>query len=351
MNETLVVKIVDLQGDYIQFGRTQGKEIMGSPILEQMKRLAMLNSHPNVQKAEELLKRYSPHLLEEIEGLAEELTVSRDLAMRFSGYDVVFPKMGCTTLVTNGAYIRNYDFSPKLYDARLVFTNPLNGYASVGFSQQIVGRLDGMNEKGLVVGLHFVNHEERAEGFFATSIVRMLLEQCADTTEAIAFITDIPHGYCYNYSITDRNGHSIIVEASLGKQIIIDTNPLICTNHFESDVLREKNRNNIQVQGSIARKRHVHSLLERHLTTEDYYIHFNHGQSPLFSHHYDEFFGTLHTVIYSPKDLKITVGVGNDFKPWHVSLKRYINGEENFPRHLVGFIPSDRLSSFPDENI
>ena len=60
-----------------------------------------------------------------------------------------------------------------------------------------------MNEKGLVVGLHFVNSEHRGEGFIATTVVRMLLEQCANVGEATKLITTIPHGYCFNYSMTD----------------------------------------------------------------------------------------------------------------------------------------------------
>ncbi|MFJ3389985.1 MULTISPECIES: carcinine hydrolase/isopenicillin-N N-acyltransferase family protein [unclassified Lysinibacillus] len=62
--------------------------------------------------------------------------------------------------------MRDYDFRPTLYDGRLVFSHPINGYASVGFSQQIIGRLDGMNECGLVVGLHFVNNEYRGGGLY-----------------------------------------------------------------------------------------------------------------------------------------------------------------------------------------
>lgn len=321
MNKKLTVKVVDLQGDYFQIGKMQGKEIKQTSILEQMKQLLKVNQTPNIRKAEQLLKEFSPNLLAEIKGLADELEVDMDTALLFSGYDVVLPKMGCTTLVTNGTYIRNYDFSPKLYDARLVFTNPTNGYRSVGFSQQIIGRLDGMNEKGLVVGLHFVNNEERAEGFISTTVVRMLLEQCADIEEATTLIKRIPHGYCYNYSITDRSGRSIKVEATPDKQIIIEAKPLVCTNHFESESLQINNGSKIQLQGSIDRQAYVNGLLEKNPATAEWYAHFNREDSPLFSHNYDEFFGTLHTVIYSPKDLEVTVGIGGNAKPTKYSIR------------------------------
>lgn len=340
MNEKFSVRIVDLQGDYFEFGKVQGEEIKNSLLFEKLKKLASENNHSNVRKAEELLEQFSPNVLEEIAGLQASLELEKDTAMQFSGYDIVFPKMGCTTLVTDGAYIRNYDFSPMLYDARLVLTNPDNGYATVGFSQQIIGRLDGMNEKGLVVGLHFVNNEERAEGFFATTIVRMLLEQCANIEEAIQFITTVPHGYCYNYSITDRSGKSIIVEAAPDRQMIIDADPLVCTNHFETESLRDWNRNDVQLQGSLARKRHVHALLKQDYTTTELFHHFNDGESPLFFHHYREFFGTLHTVVYVPETLSVMIGIGQNSQPLEFSLEKHIEGTIQLPRYLEGQIES-----------
>src|SRR5699024_7852247 len=133
------------------------------------------------------------------EGLAQGLDKSMDTVIKlYSGYDIEFPPMGCTTLVNNGYYVRNYDFSDDFYDARLVFSNPTDGYRCVGFSRSIIGRLDCMNEKVIVGGLHVVNNEYEQEGFSATTIVRLILEQCATTEEAINCIKNIPHGDCYN---------------------------------------------------------------------------------------------------------------------------------------------------------
>lgn len=336
-NKELVVRLVELRGGHYQIGLDQANELKSFPNLVPMDLLSMLTMNANVHKAKEVLENTAPHLLQEIEGLAEGLSMELDTAIKlFSGYDVVFPNMGCTTLVNDGFYVRNYDFSPTLYDARIVFTNSENGYASVGFSQQVLGRLDGMNEKGLVVGLHFVNNEHSAEGFLATTIVRMLLDQCANIEEAINLITNIPHGYCYNYSLTDLSGKSVIVEASSQQQIINFTNPLICTNHFESELLREKNR--IEIQGSVRRKEYVSNLLTESLSPISAYHHFNDGSSPLFYKYYQEFFGTLHTVVYSPKDLRIIIGVGENSNPLIFSLKEYMEGALNLPDYINGTI-------------
>ncbi|MCL1702558.1 C45 family peptidase [Lysinibacillus sp. Bpr_S20] len=340
-DEELVVRLVELSGNYYQFGLEQGSEVRSLPILKQLEQLGKLNVNSNVQKAKELLKSVSPNLFEELIGLAEGLDMEIDHTVKlFSGYDVAFPQMGCTTLVNDGYYVRNYDFSSEMYDARLVWTNPTDGYASVGFSQQIFGRLDGMNEKGLIVGLHFVNNEYREEGFMATTIVRMLLEQCANMEEALNFITNIPHGYCYNYSITDQSGSSVIVEASPQQQIINFTHPLICTNHFESERLREKNRK--EVQGSVKRKDYVSSLLSESLSPMSTYHHFNDESSPLFFTQYKEYFGTLHTVVYSSNDLSIIIGVGGNSKPMKFSLKEYKEGTFVLPEYMKGTIKHNK---------
>ncbi|MGE8036160.1 acyl-CoA--6-aminopenicillanic acid acyltransferase [Lysinibacillus sp. KCTC 33748] len=336
-DEELVVRIVELRGDYYQFGLEQGGELKALPTLEQLEELGELNINSNVQKAKEIIKNVSPNLFQELIGLAEGLLMDINNTIKlFSGYDVAFPQMGCTTLVNDGYYVRNYDFSPEMYDARLVWTNPTDGYASVGFSQQIIGRLDGMNEKGLIVGLHFVNNEYKEEGFIATTIVRMLLEQCANIEEALKFITNISHGYCYNYSITDQSGKSVIVEASPQQQVINFTNPLICTNHFESELLREKNRK--KVHGSIKRKDYVSSLLSESLSPICTYRHFNDESSPIFYKDYKEYFGTLHTVVYSPKDLSIIFGVGGNCEPMMFSLKEFKEGTLILPEYIKGTI-------------
>ncbi len=310
--EDLVIRIVELEGSPFEYGLKQSEEIKTTKLREQLHLLEILSAKSNIEKVKEILKVISPNLLEELMGLAEGLDKDLETVIRlYSGYDVEFPSMGCTALINDHYYVRNYDFSPDLYDARLVFSKPTNGYASIGFSQQVIGRLDGMNEKGLVVGLHFVNSEHKSEGFLATTIVRMLLEQCASIKEAVDLISTIPHGYCYNYSITDQSGRGVIVEASPDKHFINSGTPQICTNHFQSKTLQDKNKK--EIQGSLKRKEYLSNLLlTEELSPQTAYRYFNDGDSPLFFKYYKEYFGTLHTVVYSPMDLSIIIGVGEN---------------------------------------
>ena len=336
--EQLNVSVVDIMGSYYEMGLMQGKEIKKSTqLMKQLDFLEFLTTNIDPLKAKKILTELSPNLLEELKGIANELNIELDTIIKlYSGYNLAFPSMGCTTLIQEDYYVRNYDFSPEVYDARIVFSNPIKGYASVGFSQNVIGRLDGMNEKGLVVGLHFVNDEYKGEGFLATTIVRLLLDQCSTIKEAVHFISTIPHRFCYNYSITDVSGEGVVVEASPDKQIVHTNNPLICTNHFESVTIQEKNKKTIH--GSIERKEYVGRLVKEELSPIAAYQHFNDGNSPLFFKYYKEHFGTLHTVVYLPKDLSVIIGVGENCEPVIFSLKEYLDGEVILPKVIKGLI-------------
>ncbi len=335
--EKLVVKMVELNGTHFQMGLQQSKELESPTHLKEIEMLRSLDEPPNLEQGIKLLENTAPTILQELKGLAVGLDLSLEKVIRhYGGYDFEFPEMGCTAFVHDGHYVRNYDFSPAYYDARLVFSNPTTGYSNVGFSQQVIGRLDGMNEKGLVAGLHFVNNEHREVGFMATTIVRMVLESCANVQEAIELISKVPHGYCYNYSLTDGSGKNIIVEATPKRQLINKTRPLICTNHFESESLQKNNP--YTIHSSIERKRFINGVLNGELSLTSLYHHFNDENSPLFFNQYNEYFGTLHTVVYTPKDLTLLVGVGKNCTPISWSFKAYLNGNLKLPDCIKGII-------------
>jgi hypothetical protein len=65
---------------------------------------------------------------------------------------------GCSSVMTKALYGRNYDYSPHRYAATLVAIRPKGVHASLAFSDRFTGRMDGMNEHGLCVDLHFVNY-------------------------------------------------------------------------------------------------------------------------------------------------------------------------------------------------
>lgn len=330
----LKISVLELEGNAREIGLRQGKRLKWNSVYDKM---LSSQKHVNVEESVYQLKEFSPAFLRELTGLSEGFVMKEETIVKlFSGYNVDMPAMGCSAYANENYYVRNYDFSNQLYDARLIFQKPMSGYASVGFSQQILGRLDGMNERGLVIGLHFVNEEISGNGFLATTICRLVLDQCATTGEALALIRKLPQRYCYNYSILDRDGKTAIVEATPNKQLVHRSNSLACTNHFEFQI--DKNKKNIMFDQSKTRKEEMEKL---NLTKQEIlrsYKQFNNKTSPLFFNHYEKFFGTLHTIVYQPKELSLIVGVGGDCEPYHFSFENWLKGEEELPAMLFGNI-------------
>jgi predicted choloylglycine hydrolase len=328
----LQVEVVELKGAAFQIGLKQGAALK--------KRRTADISDADVTAGKKLLDELSPSLLEELAGLASGLGTDLGTAIHiYGGYNLQMPSMGCTSLANRSFYVRNYDFNDVLYDGRLVLIRPNNGYASIGFSQQVVGRLDGMNEKGLTAGLHLVN--EKAEqvgiqGFLETTICRLILDQCASVKEAVELIKQVPHQYCYNFSIMDKKGNSAIVEATPDSKVVHYNSELICTNHFQSGKLKSKNRPSIDV--SIRRSKYLDKMDKESLTPISAYHIFNNENSPLFFKHYKEYFGTLHTVVYCQQDLRVILGVGGDCEPYAISFDEWLAGETTLPQILEGTI-------------
>src|SRR5699024_768886 len=190
---------------------------------------------------------------------------------------------------------------------------------------------DGMNEKGLVVGLHLVNEKQCQSGFLGTSILRMVLDQCATLSETVSFLQQVPHGYCYNYSIMDKTGRTVVVEASPDRQIVRSGQELVCTNHFEVQAQAGNNRQSIHF--SKERFENLQAAVSgKELEMVEAYQLFNRKNSPFFFPYYREYFGTMHTVVYDPMNLRITIGVGGDCQPYQYSLKEWLNNEVVLPK-------------------
>lgn len=168
-------------------------------------------------------------------------------------------------------YGRNFDWvdSPAL----LLFTHPTNGYASVsmvdlaylGFGDK-VNRLtelpldqrqallnapalpfDGMNERGLVVGMAAVpdgnaRPDPGKETTDSLQVIRKMLDQAGTVDEAVAVLQryniDWGSGPALHYLIADRSGHSGLVEFYQRKlHIILTDKPWhLATNFLLSSV-------------------------------------------------------------------------------------------------------------------
>jgi hypothetical protein len=168
-------------------------------------------------------------------------------------------------------YGRNFDWvdSPAL----LLFTHPTNGYASVsmvdlaylGFGDK-ANRLtelpldqrqallnapalpfDGMNERGLVVGMAAVPDgntrlDPGKETIDSLQVIRKMLDRAGTVDEAVAVLQqyniDWGSGPALHYLVADRSGQSALVEFYRGKIHIIPTDKPwhLATNFLVSSV-------------------------------------------------------------------------------------------------------------------
>lgn len=248
------------------------------------------------------------------------------------------PTGGCSAAITQSVYGRNYVYRPRHYGARIAAVHPSGSHASIGASEGLIGRLDGMNERGLAIGLHLVRMRPRLPGLSCALIVRIVLDQCASTAEAIAMLRRLPHAMRYNYSLLDANGAAAVVEAIPGAVAVRNGAWLACTNHFRSPLLRPSNGG---ADHSQRRLPPLEAWASRGLGAEAMFLALNRSTSPAFHHGYLRGAGTLHTIIAEPAKKRVLIGIGGDAAALDeemvdVNLGDWLRGEDLPIARLAG---------------
>lgn len=335
------VQVLQLRGSAYQNGFVLGQQFRSNPIVKAFERIT--REEIDVQEMTAIYRAYAPHLLDELQGIAEGLGVSWEKgAALFSGYDV--PKtdaMGCSAMMTPAYYVRNYDFSPALYDGYFTLLQSDAAFATAGYNLQAIGRHDGVNQHGLVMGLHFVSHHGYTKGLSAWTAIRMILDTCTRVDEAILKLKEMPHAACYNFSLGDKSGDMAVVEASPDQvQIRRDPAQLSCVNHFQTDQLAGKNRT--VIAGSLKRQAYFQSLRDKALTHEEMFDLFKDAQSPLFFTDYADLFGTLHTFSYAYEDAKLMTAVARGRKTLTIDFADWVKGNDIEIQLLEGKIEENK---------
>jgi predicted choloylglycine hydrolase len=166
--------------------------------------------------------------------------------------------------------------------------------------------------------------------------VRMILDQCSTTEEAVAKLRQLPHAMQYNYSLLDANGAAAVVEAGSGAVAVRTGSWLACTNHFQSALLRPLNR---RVAHSQQRLPPLEAWASGGLSAEAMFTALNRSTSPAFHHGYAGGAGTLHTIVGEPARKRLLIGIGGDAAALEEDML-----EVNFDRWLAGEdLPISRL--------
>lgn len=157
------------------------------------------------------------------------------------------PDLGCSTIFTEnseGGYLFGRNFDMYASPGVLLYTTPENGYRSfsmvnlayIGYSPEnlpdglldsvttLAGPycpLDGMNEKGLCVGVLLIptdctNQDNNLPDITTTTAIRMLLDKAATVDEALELLSQYDMhssaGSCYHFQIADATGRAVVVE-------------------------------------------------------------------------------------------------------------------------------------------
>ncbi len=201
------------------------------------------------RQSEPEVKRVFPEILEEIRGFADACKIQYEQFAAFMfGIGVFKPEPNCSVFAVAGesdvVFGRNYDFFYSFKgDTESTLTLPDNGYFSVGQSDIFIGKEDGINEKGLAIGMTGVESSVVKPGVNFCLILRCILDKCSTTKEGIRILSNARMATTNNYLLADREGDLAVVEASPAKTRVRvpedDKKFVVCTNHFVHPDMQE----------------------------------------------------------------------------------------------------------------
>ncbi len=253
------------------------------------------------------------------------------------------PNLGCSTFnaaTPDGAKIfgRNFDltYSPALF----VKTQPDNGYASfstvnlgfLGYNEEKLpdgllssiitlaapyAPLDGINEKGLAIGVLLIpteatNQQTDKIDITTTTAVRLVLDKAATVDEAVALLKQYDmHSSAnssYHFQIADANGKSVVVEYVDNEISIVEmngnwqaaTNFLLTPGDYDFGKGQDR-----------------YATLEKTLTENKGILSEAEGMNlleavsqPLHMNDENEMTGTQWSIIYNQSELSATISIG-----------------------------------------
>jgi len=203
---------------------------------------------------------------------------------------------GCSqTLWTEGepALVRNYDFDPGLWEASL-WRSSWTGRRVLAMSDCLWGALEGMNDRGLAVGLSFGGRRIVGDGFGIPLIVRYLLETCDDARAARWAVGAAPSHMAYNLAVIDRTGDAFVAYLTPGRRVEI-TDERVVTNHQAVRDWEEYARFSRTVERRVLLEQALRDAAAGGRPLVEAFL-----EPPVWSDRYDHSFGTLYTAVWRP---------------------------------------------------
>ncbi|SMP59845.1 C45 family autoproteolytic acyltransferase/hydolase [Anoxynatronum buryatiense] len=318
--ETKNISYFTLEGSYEEIGR---KMALMPNLTSGVLKAPNTFTDNELNEAINLYRKYCPGLVRELEGYAAASNVSvSDIAFTWMTY--LIPR--CSGLIVEGSLMndgdtrlaRNYEFDLEHEDLVLFKTKPEGKYAHIGGSVVLFGRSEGINECGLAVsmsscGLPVSNmsgmRPPKIKGLQFWAVIRSILENCKDVDEALALVKEMPIAYNINLFLADENGNGCLVETMDGelsferisptskKKYVCGTNHIVIPSFQKWEPYAMKN--------SVIRLQTIENFMEdkKSLAENDITSLFQKTYPEgLSSRYYDDFFGTIKTVVMVPKN-------------------------------------------------
>lgn len=323
----------NLEGNHYDIGKQLGKMCLQIPGMKD--RIISEKSKFSLNELKEIYNMFDSYcsgVNEEIKGFAEVLNVSKE---QIFYYMDTYIKCGCSLMTllpskTNNGHMimaRNYDFNDEMEDIILANTKVTGKYAHIGSMTSIFGRGDGINDQGLVVcqasagmpvGNFIGGRKSAVTGLQFWAVIRSILENCKDVNEAIQYMMNVPIAYNINLMVADKQGNAVLIESYDGKKAYKicneDTNEqfLCATNHlilpelisFEPKCLKTSDVRYNLIKDTLNSKEKISKGDLKELLSEKY-------PKGLCCHYYDEFFGTLRSMIFDVTDSKLEICFGS----------------------------------------
>lgn len=329
-----------LRGTAREIGRQQGELIKDFPqAVEYFGSGPFPKTSAPVDKTLSMMETYCPGLVEEMAGFCDATGIQMErmayLAMTHIGgkhcsHFAVLPQATENGHVLVG---RNYDFSEKVDDLRMITVLPQNANASVGFSTLFFGRNDGLNEHGLSVtlsvggmpvGLEPGMQPPIQDGLQFWALVRTLLDTCTSVDEAEECIKAFPCSGNPILIVADRSGRVSLAEIhGPDKKVVrIDGNRqyITATNHYQTDEL--KRIDPTCMRHSLTRLNSYNRFLELNagkvsIESIKKMLGIEYPEGPAM-HFYSEWFGTMHSCVYDLNECFADVTFGSPAaNDWH----------------------------------
>lgn len=281
-----------------------------------------------------LIDKICPGFVDEIQGFADEVGTEPEKMICYansyhnSQHCCQFAVLPSNTSDGHFYVGRSYEYFVR--DERSLCITRVSGKPKhIGFSLQNAGRMEGINEYGLVVSMSSTAYLKplAGDGCEFWVAIRAILDRCKDVYEAQCLLEEIPLCTNANFLVADAANHASVFEVasfSSDKKRISVRKPfgglLIATNHYVSHEMKEFDEPHFW-HSEMRYSSVWNSLLRDAPTIND------DKMKKLMStpypygpccHFYSSGMGTLRSMIFDVSEKKVKVSFGPpDLNPWY----------------------------------